>query len=671
MEQTPYAGTSNWAALAFRHILDRVSNDGSYKGVAWLDGDMEGLLQKDTGTHSKIFIGGWPDKPSRTKISELKPQNEMDRQFKKILEKKEGYLIPEMDSRSKDVKGVAITRKGKPPIELVLGKDYFIYSGDEAFNDTVLVRKNLFTPDERKLAGSETRGEIFYAKEYSKIITKIDGDHPILDVLHDNGFLLFQDKILPDAFKKQMVRNGLEPNVVYDKDKGLHIAAISDYSQRLILERGQPKYAPVKTIEEFKPLTKAESVPLVQPFYSSLERLIENQRPLDKRNGTQWRKYLIAEGMSKAEMKVTGVWDVLEKSKTKKVTQARLLKVINNPENDLTSKSISVQQDYENFSTASFRWDQDFKIQKLDVDDYPNIIYHLKDHGEHKGSNKYAYVAEGKDTADFVSINIIRITRKDGNVKYGWILDSENRDDAVVGRTFSDSLEDAKHIGREKALSELEYFVFGGANDVEMLGSVGRDWRGITIEQEFNHLGNEIPENYQERIVMVPELRRGVTHHLDDGITNANIALRGHLKDAIDRYKAASQLQDLDIDIRNAAVHYRTTDYKINGENYLLIQEIQSDFFQKLRRKYDSDTGNKAYKNFIETTPYSGTNHWVSLAFRDALDAVVKEGDYKGIAWLDGKLASNLESADLYLFQEKIVTEAIRKQMKRSGITLP
>ena len=45
----------------------------------------------------------------------------------------------------------------------------------------------------------------------------------------------------------------------------------------------------------------------------------------------------------------------------------------------------------------------------------------------------------------------------------------------------------------------------------------------------------------------------------------------------------------------------------------------------------------------LEKIPYAGTNHWVSLAIRDALDKLVKEGDYKGVAWLDARRQRHLE----------------------------
>ena len=95
-------------------------------------------------------------------------------------------------------------------------------------------------------------------------------------------------------------------------------------------------------IKQFEPLPKAESAPLVQPFYSSLERLIEKQRPLDKRNGTQWRKYFITQGMSEAEMKHTGVWDELEKSGRKDIPKETLLATIDKNRVSLGSFNVAI-----------------------------------------------------------------------------------------------------------------------------------------------------------------------------------------------------------------------------------------------------------------------------------------------------------------------------------------
>ena len=681
LETIPYSGTSNWIALAVRDALDKAVKEGGYDGIAWLDGRMQTWLEHgydpDVGTVMRNSILGTAyinpiiSKDGNDIKIEHKRESSADdihsfiksegnEGFVKVLQEG-GIFFEGPPSAKQTIASVTIRGKSIPVVE---GVDYFITMG---------MSPHLLThiPPHRVAARRRHFSKYLYAFRegiFDKEMDFYDEEELINDVTflayRENKFALYQDNIIPKAVSTQMKRNGITPTITHNDDLGFHVMPLSETAQLLIKTRGQPTYAKAIPLEgEFQPLPKAESLPATQPFYSSLERLIKGQRETDIRNGTQWRKYLIGQDMSQAEMKVTGVWDVLEKSKTKEITKERLLKVINDPENDLTSKSISVERNViDRGNDPMIRWDEDFEIEKFDEEDYPKIIYHLTGRVE---GDKYAHVAAGQDDSDSVQVGIIRITSDDGNVKYGYTVYTDILDDTMVGDRFSDSLEDIKHIAQSNAIDAL--YEYDRSN--ETYSGSGSDWKNTTVEREFNHLGNETPENYQERIVMVTEFRRGVTHHLDKGIHAADNSLESHLESGIAYYETNAETEDIDIDIRNAAVHYRTSDYEIEGDRYLLIQEIQSDFFQKLRKVYKSTTGNKAYKKFLEETPYSGTSNWVALAFRHALDAVVKEGDYKGIAWLDGRIASRLENANLKLFQDKIVTEAVRKQMRNNGVT--
>ena len=174
-------------------------------------------------------------------------------------------------------------------------------------------------------------------------------------------------------------------------------------------------------------------------------------------------------------------------------------------------------------------------------------------------------------------------------------------------------------------------------------GQQSTDWATTTIENEDLDDRGVLRKfsigSYKEVLVQVPGLRTDFGDPFGyssvktlRGFTDADKDLSNHfLEDAV---------EERGFTLSDTAVHYRTTDYEINDEKYLLIQEIQSDFFQNIQKSY-GDT--KEYKEFTEKTPYSGTNHWVALAFRHALDDVVKEGDYKGIAWLDGRMQTRLE----------------------------
>ena len=120
--------------------------------------------------------------------------------------------------------------------------------------------------------------------------------------------------------------NGVPASITHDPDLGFHVMPLDEKSQLLIKENGQPTHAKAIPLEgEFTPLSKAESLPAVQPFYSSLERLIEKQRPTDIRNGKQWIKYLTTQGMSLAEIKHTGVWEELLVNETKKGGKRKLV----------------------------------------------------------------------------------------------------------------------------------------------------------------------------------------------------------------------------------------------------------------------------------------------------------------------------------------------------------
>ena len=362
--------------------------------------------------------------------------------------------------------------------------------------------------------------------------------------------------------------------------------------------------------------------------------------------------------MSEAEMKVTGVWQVLEKNKTKKVTKDNLLKVMKEPKNSVTSKSISVEKE-RRVADATINWLENFQVEEFDPDTWPPITRNVPNSAE---SYTFERVAGSVDSDDPKSLGIIRITDNHGTVKYGYTIRHPEMEETLLGEELSDSLEDMKHIAQARFLDDADEHGLTARN------ADTPDWRRVTIEEKLNHLDKGIlAENYQERIVIVPDLRRGVTKPLKYGIRSADSSVKSHLGRGIVHYKNTSAA-DIDINIENSAVHYRTTDYDINGGKYLLIQEIQSDFFQKLRQEYGSDVGNKAYKKFREKTPFSGTDDWIALAFRHALDAVIEKGDYKGIAWLDGKLSSELEGGHLDLFQDKILTKAIARQMKRNGL---
>ena len=156
------------------------------------------------------------------------------------------------------------------------------------------------------------------------------------------------------------------------------------------------------------------------------------------------------------------------------------------------------------------------------------------------------------------------------------------------------------------------------------------NWKRMTLEGTgLDSRRIREPDNYKEVIIQVPQLRK---HHTKK-LPTAEMSLWEHF---------GERVTDMNEDIKQAAVHYRTSDYEINGEKYLLIQEIQSDYFQDIQKVYHSLTPAEV-RNFIDKTPYAGTNHWVALAFRHALDDAVKKGDYKGIAWLDGRTQTRLE----------------------------
>ena len=389
-----------------------------------------------------------------------------------------------------------------------------------------------------------------------------------------------------------------------------------------------------KRAEKFSPLPKAESVPLVQPFYSSLVRLIEQQRPLDKRNGKQWSKYLITQGMSEVEMRALGVSSLLQKKLDKEVTKDDLLVVIE--KNKVVEDSVLVQganwevtrvQWYdinepladsavmEGFMSLNFSLDNDFQILKgIELD---------------------------RLEGDVIVIQIVRVTTKKGKVTY-FPIERPEWDTPEVHEEFK-LLSDAQHYS-ERLINEIVVH----DDDIKEHS----DWRSITIEvtgtgpfKGSHTLGNDI-NNYQERLVIIPDLYklslRGLKKEdkikLKPGLDNAERTVYSHFDSAVENYQGDKSLKLMDI-----VSHIRTTDYHINDEKYLLIQELQSDYYQELHDTYGHDVENKAYKKFLEKAPYAGTNNWVSLTFRHVLDAVVQQGGYKGIAWLDGDVASQLQ----------------------------
>ena len=159
-------------------------------------------------------------------------------------------------------------KEGKDYLMLT-GKSEWVYVDGTKFTEDIkvavfkygVIKGDHFTDDEMTVFKEDV---LFYTK-------------------NANSFALFQDKIVTEAIRKQMQRNGLEPVITYNEDLGFHVMPLPDSSQRLILERGQPKYAPVRTIElpksEFSVLPRAESATgdlRLDKFKTQLLRKITN-----------------------------------------------------------------------------------------------------------------------------------------------------------------------------------------------------------------------------------------------------------------------------------------------------------------------------------------------------------------------------------------------------------
>ena len=247
----------------------------------------------------------------------------------------------------------------------------------------------------------------------------------------------------------------------------------------LILEQGQPIYSKAIPLEgEFQPLPKAKSIPVVEPFYSSLERLIEKQRPLDKRNGTQWRKYLITQGMSQAEMKHTGVWNELEKSERKDIPKETLLATID--KNRAVVKSYDVQVDKTVDGSVVLRW-YDPRDEEIGI---PSHVYEqLEDSVARIIDNKAYYVQESENG----NFSIIKANIAGDGTQYFVYLEGPE----LLSSEPHGTLSDARHAAQQLA---------DGQTDVI---DAGTDWRSITVEKNAMY-AEEQPRNYREVLIQLP-----------------------------------------------------------------------------------------------------------------------------------------------------------------------
>ena len=725
-EKTPYAGTSNWVALAFRHALESVVDEGDYKGIAWLDGRRQTQLEHDFDPENLTTI---PNYAARSVIVSTKLikngdftavrgptttlginviETKHNKNFLKMLE--DGGTFIEMDDARLHGQLMSVEIEGKKT-NLFEGVDFIrAVAGIDA--NYYAFRKGIFS-DKDLYSGNSLKGSVHFIAQRKNI------------------FAVFQDRIVTGAISKQMKRNGINTKITHDKDLGFHIMPIDEKSQKLIKENGQPMYSkavpgtdfrPIpasdspntllreikeakreldeavrekekakgieketkvltsqledleKKVAKFSPLAPSEAHAIKRPVeYSSLERLIKSQRDSDVRNGEQWIKYLTSQNMSQAEMKNTGVWALLEKSKKRKVSKERLVKVIG--KKAVKVDSILVQA--EDWNVVHLEWDDiDHKLGDVAV---MNSLLEELDKAGQRNPQKYTYgvvKSTSHDTIDGDELEayVIKVTTDKGKVSYATSIYGDGMTPRISTghNTASDALHDV-----DRGLQDMLRYD-------EALNE-GTDWRSITAEHQglLKDQGKDYRDldqlaNYQERLVLVPGLEGYSTRGLkntaeiqmvNDRLSSAAGSLSHHFRKSLTRYSGQVDTSYENFDITDIAAHVRTTDYEIDGSKYLLIQEIQSDYFQELQKLRGTEMGDRVYKNFVENTPYAGSNHWVALAFRHALDGAVNDGGYKGVAWLDGKLASELENSNLKLFQDKIVTEAIRKQMRNNGVT--
>ena len=690
LADTPYSGTNNWVALAIRDSIDKIVDEGDYKGIAWLDGRTQTRLEhgydpelpdqyfgntlfsrflKETnvvvsseGTTTKIKRRTSQNK--KKTIIEIILNTESNKDFIKLLNA--GGDVGVVDPGISKLSSILSVKIGGKSIQLVEGVDYIKSLGNTP-NPNVLVafRKGLFT--DNYLIGS---------KEFESNI--------IFFVKKENKFAVYQDKIIPTAVTKQMKHNGLKTTIKHNKELGFHVMDIDEKAQLLIKEKGQPTYAkaipsfkPIKPSEsptvlrekvksatkqldkniverekalvstaikeseekvltsqlkdlekrvaKFKPIAPSESPTSAAPVqYSSLERLIKSQRPLDKRNGKQWRKYLIGQGMSEAEMRYTGVWELLEKNKITETTKETLLATMSKNRADVKSYEAQDVGDFLEQSGVVLEWDD--PINKKSVSKTDGIY---KEINATQSFDSEVFVFQHSKNGEFTIIKAVPPSSKQSKhpILY-YLYETQNRVLAVENPAADAST--IRHYGQDTWNSWL------GEEAV-----VAKDWRSLTIESQ-KLVKKDFPENYREVLIQLPGARDKLQHFKSDDLVRAvETTLLYHFRDEFERISSIVG----EITVGDTIVHYRVSDYIIDDKNYLLIQEIQSDYFQKVKKLRGPPSRPSIYKKFREKTPFSGTNDWVSLAIRDAISKVAEDGDYKGIAWLDGRMQTRLEKS--------------------------
>ena len=254
-----------------------------------------------------------------------------------------------------------------------------------------------------------------------------------------------------------------------------------------------------KKVEKFKPIAPSDSpIDATSNQYSSLERLIKSQRPLDKRNGKQWSKYLIAQNMSQAEMKQRGVWELLEKNKTKEISKDKLLEVMNDKDHLVRSLAISVESDAPHRGTFEIiDWEENYKPVVIDRGD--SVLNNTYSSNK---NDKYEFIARGYAADGQVVTRIIKITQADGGARYSYTIDSSWWDESYNYEEYIPSLSEVKHLSQGSVTSAVRYQLDEGNATV--------DWRSLTVESKLQHGDIDIPQNYQERLVIVPNLKRSV-----------------------------------------------------------------------------------------------------------------------------------------------------------------
>ncbi len=133
--------------------------------------------------------------------------------------------------------------------------------------------------------------------------------------------------------------------------------------------------------------------------------------------------------------------------------------------------------------------------------------------------------------------------------------------------------------------------------------------------------------------------------------------------------------------IKNLIAHVRTTvRTTLQGDRVLLLEEIQSDWNQELRKAIQDRKQRQRTDDCLDDifdridmpplNPY--LNHWLDAALRMMLLLAVQRG-YAGIAWLPGRLhAERFPEADakgLEVFYDQIVPKAVAKLGKTWGGT--